>query len=336
MIKLKKLVKFLKKDIKKGKKEVRQGSIIKYIVSFALGVILTCTAQIIIYKLDPSNFDGDKLKYYFISEICSELNYKDLDKMHIEYSGRYENNVFSTDNDIIVIGEYETESEDEEKNKDVIIAIFERGEKDIFDFILQTEAEYNITYIIETETIVGEYMFDYRHIDIIDLDKDGINEIVLDFKSNFATSECIYTIVLANKSNKWDIIQPDFKNLQDEVSEISDDYEIVLEEISAYDVLNNKEHIIYGLAYGGGVDFPYNSKFGIANFCYRIPIVKPNQGLLHIDTYAHLTLRLDGLDLCVDNSWNFGNILVDKYLSFEEICEHYGTTINGITYYGLP
>lgn len=337
MIKLNNIKEFFKRDIENGMEEVKKGSVVKYCLFFVLGVVFSTIFHILIYEYHPANFKGKKLENYFISKICSSLNYENIDKMNIVYVSKSWNNIFNDDDSIIVIGEYDT-STNKEKSKNVIVAIFENREKDIIDFILGTDTKYKPTFIIESEPIIGEYVFNYQNMEFHDLTQDGINEIILDFKTNQATSLCKYTLILTNLNNKWNIIQPDFQELQDLIQNNSEDYILVLEEnnISVKDVLNNKNNIIYGLSYGGQLDFLYNEMYNFYDFSYRIPLLKPNQGLLAIDTYAHIMYRLDGLNLIVDKSWNFGDIFIGKLLDINELINKYGINIDDKLFYTLP
>lgn len=337
MIKLNNIKEFFKRDIENGMEEVKKGSVVKYCLFFILGVVFSTLVHILIYNYHPSNFKGKKLENYFISSICSSLNYENIDKMNIVYVSKSWDNVFSDDDCIIIIGEYDT-STNKEKRKNVVVAIFERKEKELFDFLLSTDSKYKPSFIIESEPIIGEYVFDYQNMKFHDLTQDGINEIILDFKTNQATSKCYHTLILTNLNSNWNIIQPDFQELHDSVQNTSEDYEIVLEENNVIfkDVLNNKTNIIYGLSYGGQLDFLYNELYNFYNLSYKIPLLKPNQGLLAIDTYAHIMYRLDGLNLIVDKSWNFGDIFIGKPLNINEIMNKYGIDIDGKIFYTLP
>lgn len=325
---------YVKGDWDRGKEEIKHNSIIKNIAFFLIGVFCTCIFQMAVYKFHPSGYEGEKLKKYFISEICSELGY-DSNNMYIENISSYESNILNNNRSFIIIGKYKTIS-DGKDCKSTIITIFEHKERTFWDFICNVDSKYEISYILESESIEGEYIFDYENIDMVDLDLDGMDEVIMDFKTLQATTHCRYTIILTNKDGEWCMIQPDFSNLQADVNLISQDYEVILAEMPLYDKLYDKKCAVYGISYGGALGFPVNRQYGMYNFFYIIPILKPNQGMLGIDTYAHIMLRLNGMDLVVDKSWNWGEIFIGEQLDLDETNEYYGVEMNGIRYYTLP
>lgn len=325
---------YVKGDWDRGKEEIKHNSIIKNVAFFLIGVICTCIFQMAVYKFHPSSYEGEKLKDYFISEICSELGYNSTN-FYIENISSYESNILNNNRSFIIIGKYKTIS-DGKNCKSTVITIFEHKERTFWDFICNVDSKYEISYILESEPIAGEYIFDYEHIEITDLDSDGIDEVIMDFKTLQATTHCMYTIVLTNKVGEWQMIQPDFSNLQADINLISEDYEVILEEMILYNKLYDKQCVVYGLPYGGVLGFPVNHQYGMINFSYSIPILKPHQGMLGIDTYAHITLRLDGTDLVIDKSWNLGEIFIGEQLGAEEVYEYYGVEINGTRFFVLP
>lgn len=315
-----KIADLLKKDWKTAKEEL---------------IVATCFMQSMVYKFDPSNFQGERLKNYFISEICCQINSNNLEDVCIEHMEKYEDYTLSDNESIIVIGTHK--AIDGEKNENIFITIFKRQEKNIFDFIFHTDAQYEIVYFVESESVPeGQHMFEYVDMEFHDLDMDGDDEIILDFKTIHATTTSIYTLIMKNKNDKWNMILPDFSNIQDSINKISDEYEAITTEMSIYDRLDNREYIVYGMCRNGSLNFPLNPLFDIPDFCYKIPLLKPHQALMSIDTYAYIMLRLDGMKLVADNSWNFGETLIEESMESEEVYSYYGMQKNGIIYYTNP
>lgn len=327
-----KIRKLIKQDINNGIEEIKKISVIKNLFIFLSGVLFTCLLQMIVYNVDPSNYVGEKLNQYFRKNIAKELGCEDSQNIDIVHIKKYAQEPLSDKNSIFVIGEL---SNEENIGNQVFVAVFEVGERKLWDFVINTNAEYKISDFFVTTTY-NEYEMNFQNINFVDLDEDGTDEVIIDFKSNYATTIANYTIILTNDNKRWLIMTPDFENLQVELEMIDRNYRVVLYETVFHNSKSEEDIVIYGLSRGGILDFYENRIYGFIDFCYKIPVLKLEQAMMDIDTYAYCMLRLEGKDLVRDNSWNDGDVLVDRSLSFEEVYDYMGKVINGVTFYGEP
>jgi len=328
----KKIIKLIKQDIDNGIKEIKTVSVIKNLFVFLCGVLFTCLLQMIVYNVDPSNYVGEKLNQYFRENIAKELGCEDSQNIDIVHVKRYAQDPLSDKNSIFVIGEFPNE---ENMGKQVFAVVFEVGERKLWDFVINTNAEYKISNLFVTAAN-NKYEMNFQNINFVDLDEDGTDEVIIDFESNYATSIASYTLILTNDNKRWLIMAPDFENLQVELEMIDKNYRVVLYETIFHDSKSREDIVIYGLSRGGILDFYENRMYGFTDFCYKIPVLRLDQAMLDIDTYIYCMLRLEGKQLVRDNSWNDGGVLVSRSLSFEEVYDYMGKVIDGVTFYREP
>ena len=115
---------------------------------------------------------------------------------------------------------------------------------------------------------------------------------------------------------------------------INEEYDVILKKNIMYDK-DKKSITIYGRYNYGELMFYTNIFYNYYNFCYCIPIIKPEQSMPEIDTFAYLMLRIDTgtNELVIERNWNQGGVMISPYLTDDDIYNSMGFRTDSHIFY---
>lgn len=306
----------VEEDYEKGIQEIKEVSKIKYVVFFVLGIMITCTIQFMIYKLHPANFTGQELQDYLLDQICKEYDFEQKEKVRLQNISVQNNGGLEESNTLFLTGKYE--------EKCTFIAIFSKGSRKFSDFIFSTDCKYELVGKFYSEDVTNLELY-FAAFESRDLDGDGKEEVIINLDSEYASYAPRYTLVFKRQEDTWNLLEADLSVLVQKVSEINEEYSIMLKEHVIYDKdLQPKK--IYGLYNYGELEFYRNAFYNYYDFLYRVSLRKPGQSVPDIDTYAYLMLRIDSKtnELVIERNWNHGKMAIGPFLSEDDVYYNMG------------
>lgn len=315
----------IEEDYEKGIKEFKEASKIKSFVFFVLGIIMTCTTQFIIYKIHPSNFTGQKLEQYLIDQICEEYSFSQSENVRLQNISIRNDGGLEESNTLFLTGKYE--------EKCTFIAIFNKGNRKFSDFIFGTNSKYELVNKFYSDD-VSNYELYFSAFKNVDLDGDGKDEVVINLDSEYASYAPRYTLVFKRQGDTWDLLEPDLSVLEQEITKSNEEYSVILKNNIMYDK-DKEAKKIYGLFNYGELEFYMNTFYNYYDFCYRVALIKPEQSMPEINTFAYLMLRIDSNTnkLVIERNWNEGEVMISPFLTDDDIYNYMGFRTDAHIYY---
>lgn len=321
------LKKSIEEDYEKGVKEFKEASKIKSFVFFVLGIIMTCTTQFIIYKIHPSNFTGQKLEQYLIDQICDEYGFVQRENVRLQNISIRSDVGLEESDTLFLTGKYEDQC--------TFIAIFSKGNKKFSDFIFSTNSKYELVKKFYSEKVSNSELY-FSAFNCEDLDGDGIDEVIINLDSEYASYAPRYTLVFKGQKDTWNLLEPNLSALEQKVSNSSEEYLVFLKNSLMYSKDEEEDpKKIYGLFNYGELEFYQNTFYNYYDFYYRVSLLKPEQSVPDIDTFAYLMLRIDAdtNELVIERNWNNGEVMISALLSENDVYYNMGYWTDGHVFY---
>ena len=167
-----------------------------------------------------------------------------------------------------------------------------------------------------------------------------MNEIHIQYLTNFADRVSVADVFLMNKDDKWEIVAPDFDNIESEIrNQIGDNGFAFIDKFRFDDPQNPPEKtVVYSLGMYGSIIRVENPLWGGYSYLYYLAV---NNGTSVLSTdYCAMTMMRFSEDnkLMKDPNWNSGEILVGPCEEFDIsqiVDEKWGRQTGDIVFYEM-
>ncbi|MDD3142329.1 MAG: hypothetical protein PHX08_25660 [Lachnospiraceae bacterium] len=302
---LKRLIKWLKFDFRDGIIYIKKINWTSWIILTILTFAFTISIQNIAQHFSKGYLSGNELATFLEEQLYDKLNTgKENLKMELISSGKVENLKKDT---IITCGMYRSKINFNEINyTGRFIALYEKKQKGLLNYILNTEPNYKISYLLQYETRdIDDYFFYNPELIVDDIDSDGQNEFLLSFTTNFADRISNSLLIFKQKNGVWDIINPDLSSISEEVKKL--DSTIIDIFIDKFEFNNNGNiEEIYSLSKGGCYLKGENPLSNKPSICVCIALLKENECIADIHDFASIMYVFDAGVIKRSIAWNEG------------------------------
>lgn len=303
-----------------------------------LFLLFTTFSFWIAHHVSPGEFNGEKLKTYFVNEIANELQIKPQ-KAQIEFEQEQE--LFapnSRSEDIMVIcGSYQ---KDAESDNGKFISVWERRNHSFWNELFGTKERYEIVFISVCEDICVNQTLMCQQCSFQDINDDGYEDIRIQYKSNFADRISIAEVFLLHTDDRWTMSVPELSEIQTEIeNQIDPDGFAFLDTFTFHTPKDVKStSTVYSLGMYGAVYNVDNPVWGGSDYLYLIA-VNNGTSVLESNYCALVMMRFtrDG-KMVPDPNWNHADVYVTSCDGIELanlVEEKWGyQTGSGVIFYG--
>ncbi len=328
-----KIIAFIQRDTKKGVKEIKKTnwthSIFIIVLGLIVGFVITVSFQFVIQSNSNGSLKGNKLKEYLISELSSKLNIKNK-MLQVDNFTTFKVDDMFNDDTIVICGNY---SDNNLNGR--YVALFERREKTIFNYIFGTNPSYQMKGLLNYKSkFADKYFFYNPKINIRDIDMDGQNEIVLSYITNFANRQAQSIVLLNHCDSTWSVVVPDLIKIQEEIKKIDHNIENIYMDTYKFE-FNNKPENIYLLSSNGFYYFDENPNSNKPILNVNITLLKKGESNIGKHDFVSIMYSIKDGEIIRNNVWNKGN---PKIWSMEHpinISDGWGTSLDEVYFYRL-
>lgn len=307
------------------------------LTSFVL--LITSTGVLwFIAQRSPGEYTGDKLEKYLLKQVAEDVGIS-YNKDSIVLTRRLDTDRSVIKEDRIVLcGEYK--SLDSDKIDRRFVYVFERSPEVFWNNLVRTKPRYETVFSMASQKC-DETMLKCKACNFDDLNGDGVPEIIIYFLSKFADRSSKTYIILQNTDNGWQLVGPDFSNIQEETSNlVGVKCTVYLDNFSFYDPGNTEYDyvVVHGFPCYGDMYRVENPLWGGYDLLYCITVNDGTTGMLNADKNIYVMERLTESGMHRDLNWNRGKPLyvgIDDFSSQIDISTKWGEQYDdGVIFYG--
>ncbi|MEE1327782.1 MAG: hypothetical protein UHS47_04475 [Oscillospiraceae bacterium] len=333
---------FCKRNGKYLKKEEKIHWSSELRISFSTSILFLLFTTFVVWmvhNISPGRFVGEDLDRYFKQKLVQELN-SSISESEIIIEQR-EVAIASDaviEDTVIVCGAFDPKSDGLQAGR--FISIWERGSLGFWNELFETETSYDLVFLrISEEACYNQSTLMCAECAFEDLNDDGLNDVRVKYNTRFADRESTANVFLLRNNHGWDMVSPDFSNIEREIlAQIDQQGIVMIDKFSFIDPkCSNNQQYVYSLAMYGKIYVIENPLWGKHDYLYYIA-VNNGTALLKTDHCALVMMRFTSDHKLVrDPNWNNGQVYVASTVDFDFRSftdEHWGIQIDDIVYYG--
>lgn len=331
--------KYLKKEPKiQWNQEIRI-AVITSLITLIAGTFFIWNIR----NVSPGEYYGSELDRYFRQKIASELDIPNSESnITIDQKAQASASVTLDVDTVIVCGTYTTDSDYTQAGR--YISVWERDDSSFWNELFRTEASYSLVFleISKQEDFMSSTL---RCLGCVfdDINDDGDDDICIGYSSKFADRGSIANIFLIRINSVWNIVTPDFSDINSKVHEkIGEQGRVLIDEFYFYRPEDAEDkHTVYSLGMYGTQYQIENPLWEGSDHLYCIAV---NNDTSIMDTdHCVLAMMRFSVDnqLIFDPNWNNGEVYVTSYDEVDEdneirivVDDRWGFQIDGFVYYG--